>query len=110
MGVVEEFVDRPLVVRVQSVLERSDAPVGSDQEIRRQAEATSGGLDRSERAALRAAVPERGGLARDRRAQRARAQQRARSALDAEPPVQLTFRVGDQRERQFGRASCRERV
>src|SRR5436190_1608159 len=92
MGVVEEFVDRPLVVRVLSVLESSDPPVGSDQEIRRQPEATSGGLDRSERAALRTAVPERGGLTGDRRAQRARAQQRARSALDAEPPVQRRCR------------------
>jgi hypothetical protein len=86
---------------VLSVLERSDPPVGSDQEIRRQPEATSGGLDRSERAALRAAVPERGGLPAIA-ARSARAQQRARSALDAEPPVQLPFRVGDQRERQFG--------
>ena len=102
MGVVEEFVDRPLVIRVQSVLERSDAPVGSDQEIRRQPEETSCGPDRSEPAAHRAALPERGGLTRDRRAQRARAQQRARSVLDAEPPVQLLFRVGDQREWQLG--------
>jgi hypothetical protein len=47
MGVVEELVDRPLVVRVLSVLERSDPPVGSDQEIRRQPEAAAGGLDRS---------------------------------------------------------------
>src|SRR6266566_7005744 len=62
MGVAEEFVDRPLVVCVLSVLDRGDPPVGSDQEICRQPEATSGGLDRSERAALRAAVPERGGL------------------------------------------------
>jgi hypothetical protein len=35
-------------------------------------------------------------------ARSARAQQRARSALDAEPPVQLPFGVGDQRERQIG--------
>ena len=82
-----------------SVLERGDPPVGSDQEIRREPEATAGGLDRSERAAHRALVPERGGLARDRRAQRAHAHQRARSALHAEPPVQLSFGVGDQRER-----------
>jgi hypothetical protein len=102
MGVVEEFVDRPLVVGVLSVLECSDPPVGSDQEIRRQPEAASGGLDRSERAALGAAVAERGGLAGDRRAQRARAQQRARPAFDPEPPVQLPLRVGDQRERQVG--------
>ena len=44
MGVVEEFVDRPLVVGVLSVLERSDPPVRGDQEIRRQPEAASGGL------------------------------------------------------------------
>jgi len=48
--VIEEFVDRPLVVGVLSVLERGDPPVGSDQAIRRQPEATAGGLDRSERA------------------------------------------------------------
>jgi hypothetical protein len=35
-------------------------------------------------------------------ARSARAQQRARPALGAEPPVQLPFRVGDQRERQVG--------
>jgi len=99
--VAEEFVDRPLVVRVLSVLDRGDPPVGSDQEIRRQPEWTSSGLDRSERA-HRAAPRKRGGLTGDRRSQRPRAQQRARSALDAEPPVQLPFRVGDQRERQFG--------
>jgi ABC-type cobalamin/Fe3+-siderophores transport system ATPase subunit len=102
MGAVEEFVDRPLVVRVLSVLERSDPPVGSDQEIRRKPEAASGGLDRSERAALGAAVPEHAGLTGHRRAQSTRAQQRAQSALDAEPPVQLPFRIGDQRERQVG--------
>src|SRR2546427_4402664 len=44
MGVAEEFVDRPLVVRVLSVLDRGDPPVGSDQEIRRQPEWTSSGL------------------------------------------------------------------
>src|SRR5712691_440193 len=31
MGVAEEFVDRPLVVRVLSVLDRGDPPVGGDQ-------------------------------------------------------------------------------
>jgi len=87
---------------VPSVFDPGDAAVGSDQEICRQAEAASGGLDRSDRAALHAALAQRGGLTGDRRAQRARSQQRARSALDAELPVQLPFRVGDQRERQVG--------
>ena len=97
----EEFVDCPLVVRVLSVLERSEPSVGSDQEIGRQAEGASGGLDRSE-GAHRAAFRERGGLAGDRRAQRTPAQQRSRAALDAESLVQLPFRVGDERERQLG--------
>jgi hypothetical protein len=34
--VVEEFVDRPLVVGVLSVFDGSDAPVGSDEEVRRE--------------------------------------------------------------------------
>src|SRR5215470_9834598 len=101
-SVIEEFVDGPLVVGVSSVFERGDPPVRSDQKICWQPEATSGGLDRSERAALRAVISERGGLTGDRRAQSARAQQRARSALHAEPPIQHPFRVGDQRERQLG--------
>ena len=72
-GVIEEFVDGPLVVGVPSVSECGDPPVRSDQEICWQPEATSGGHDRSERAALRAVVCERGGLTGDRRAESARA-------------------------------------
>src|SRR5205823_8500904 len=99
--VFEEFVDCPLVVRVLSVLERSEPSVGSDQEIGRQAEGASGGPDRSE-GAHRAASRERGGLAGDRRAQRTPTQHRIWSALDAESLVQMPFRVGDERERQLG--------
>src|SRR5881227_1000214 len=90
-----------MVVRVLSVLDRSERKVGSDQEIGRQAEGTSGGLHRSE-GAHRAASRERGGLTGDRRAQRTPTQQRTRSALDAESLVQMPFRVGDERERQLG--------
>src|SRR5207302_6381925 len=56
MGVLEELVDGPLVVGVLSVFDRSDSPVGSDQEICRQPEATAGGFDRSEDAARRTAL------------------------------------------------------
>src|SRR5205814_7575921 len=49
----------------------------------------------------RAASRERGGLTGDRCAQRAPAQQRSRSVLDAESLVKLPFRVGDERERQL---------
>src|SRR5437764_10277010 len=101
LGVFEEFVDCPLVVRILSVLERSEPSVGSDQDIGRQAEGASGGLDRSE-GAHRAASRERGGLTSDRRAQRTPTQQRTRSALDAESLVLMPFRVGDERERQLG--------
>jgi hypothetical protein len=75
MGVIEEFVDGPLVVGVPSVFERGDPPVRSDQKICWKPKAASGGLDRSERTELRAVVSERGGLTGDRRAQSARAQQ-----------------------------------
>src|SRR5579864_6375163 len=83
-GMIEDLVDGPLVVGVPTVFERGDPSVRSDQEICRQSEATSGGLDRSEHAALRAVAAERGCLTGDRRTQGARAQQRARSALHAE--------------------------
>src|SRR5204863_7009348 len=102
MSVLEEFVDGPLVVSVLSVLDRGDATVGSDQEIRRQPKATSGGLDWSKHPALRGAAPDCSDLTGHRRAQRAPAQERSCSTLDAEPLVQLPFRVGDQRERQLG--------
>src|SRR6266567_7546440 len=75
LGVFEEFVDRPLVVRVLSVLDRSEPTIRSDQEIGRQPEGTSGGLDRST-SAHRAASCQGGGLTGDRRAQRAHTQQR----------------------------------
>jgi hypothetical protein len=94
--------DGPLVVGVPSVFERGDPPVRSDQEFCWQPKAASGGLDRFERAALGAVVSESRGLTGDRRAQSAQAQQRARPALHAEPPIQHSFRVGDQRERQLG--------
>jgi hypothetical protein len=75
--VIEEFVDGPLVVGVPSVFERGDPPVRSDQKLCWQPKAASGGLDRSERAALGAVVSECGGLTGDRRAQRARAKRRS---------------------------------
>lgn len=86
--------------RKATIGNRRCAPPG-DQEICWQPKAASGRLDRSERAALRAVVCQCGGLADERRAQSARAQHRARPALHAEP-LQHSFRVGDQRERQLG--------
>src|SRR3989440_182164 len=66
-GVFAEFIDRPLVVRVLSVLDRSEPTIRSDQEIGRQPEGTPGGLDRST-SAHRAASCQGGGLTGDRRA------------------------------------------
>src|SRR5947209_12163884 len=83
-SVVEEFVNCPLVVGVLSIVECSYPPVGSDQDIRRQSEATAGGADRSQRGALGAVLPERGSLTGDRRAEGGRAQQRAQSTPDTE--------------------------
>src|SRR5438270_5348859 len=102
MNVLEEFVNGPLVVGMLSVSERGDPPVRRDQEIRWQPKATSGGLDRSEHAACCAALSDGGGLTGHRRAQSAPAEQRARSALHAELPIQRSFWVGDQRERHLG--------
>src|SRR5207248_68170 len=65
-------------------------------------EEPSGGRERSERAAYRAAFRDSSGLTGDHGAQRAWPQKRARSALDAEPLVQLPFGVGDHWERQLG--------
>jgi hypothetical protein len=101
-GVIEEFVDGPLVVGVPSVFERDDPPVGRDQKIRWQPKTTTSGLDRSEHASLRAVVSERGRQAGHRRALSARVKHRARPALHPEPPIQRSFRIGDQQERQLG--------
>src|SRR5438874_9380041 len=76
LGVFEEFVDRPLVVRMLSVLDRSEPTIRSDQEIGRQPEGTSGGLDRST-SAHRAASCQAAALA-------------GRSTLRARGPIQAT--------------------
>ncbi len=99
---VDEFVDRPLIVGVQSVFRCRQPPVRSDQKIRRQPEATSGGLDRSERAALRAAAPECRGQTGGGGSQCRGVEKRLQSAVDAEAPIQLPVRVGNQREGQAG--------
>src|SRR5579859_6941926 len=101
MGVRNEFVDRPLVIRVLSVFDRSDTPVRSDQEVRWQSETPSGGFNRPEHAALRAAAPERRTLTGHRRTQRTRGPQRSQSAFDTKAPIELAFGVSDQRERQL---------